>query len=201
MDPGINGAYKERPDKTEVRKFDAPKATLMSYIIKGMLDRKLPWGLVLFGIMIAVVLELCGVSSLAFAVGVYLPISSSAPIFVGGLVRWLVDFWRRKGAQGRTLSEAELAAESDRSPGVLLASGYIAGGAIAGILIAFVQGALGNVDSAVTNWAGAHNPFFAGPHADWLALLPFALLTAFLYFVGREVLLAGKKQDVREKPG
>ena len=63
----------------------------MSYIIKGMLDRKLPWGLVLFGVMIAVVLELCGVSSLAFAVGAYLPISSSAPIFVGGLVRWLVD--------------------------------------------------------------------------------------------------------------
>ena len=65
-----------RPDGTEVRKFDAPKAMLMSYIIKGILDRKLPWALVLFGVMIAVVLELCGVSSLAFAVGVYLPISS-----------------------------------------------------------------------------------------------------------------------------
>ena len=79
VDPGINGAFKTRPDGTEVRKFAAPKATLMSYIIKGMLDRKLPWGLVLFGVMIAVVLELSGVSSLAFAVGVYLPISSSAP--------------------------------------------------------------------------------------------------------------------------
>ena len=95
VDPGINGAFTKRPDGTEVRKFDAPKATLMSYIIKGMLDRKLPWGLVLFGVMIAVVLELCGVSSLAFAVGVYLPISSSAPIFVGGLIRWLVDLRRR----------------------------------------------------------------------------------------------------------
>ena len=90
--PGINGAFKTRPDGTEVRKFDAPKATLMSYIIKGMLDRKLPWGLVLFGVMIAVVLELSGVSSLAFAVGVYLPISSSAPLFrrrTGALVRGL----------------------------------------------------------------------------------------------------------------
>src|SRR5208283_2036046 len=95
VDPGINGAFKTRPDGTEVRKFAAPKATLMSYIIKGMLDRKLPWALVLFGVVIAVVLELSEVSSLAFAVGVYLPISSSAPLFVGGLVRWAIDTRRR----------------------------------------------------------------------------------------------------------
>ena len=55
---------------------------------------------------------------------------------------------------------------------MLLASGYIAGGAIAGIVIAFMAGALGSVDAALTNWAEAHNPFFAGPNADWLALLP-----------------------------
>ena len=70
-------------------KFDAPKATLMSYIIKGILGRELPWGLVLLGVMIAIVLELAGIPSLAFAVGVYLPLSSSSPIFVGGIVRWL----------------------------------------------------------------------------------------------------------------
>jgi uncharacterized oligopeptide transporter (OPT) family protein len=57
VDPGINGTFRTRPDGTEVRKFDAPKATLMSYIIKGILDRRLPWALVLFGVMIAVVLE------------------------------------------------------------------------------------------------------------------------------------------------
>ncbi|HEY5909774.1 MAG TPA: OPT/YSL family transporter [Verrucomicrobiae bacterium] len=185
MDPGINGAFKTRPDGTEVRKFDAPKATLMSYIIKGMLDRKLPWGLVLFGVMIAIVLELCQVSSLAFAVGVYLPISSSAPIFVGGLVRWIVDHWQRRELREHRLSEAELAAESDKSPGVLLASGYIAGGAIAGIVIAFMAGPLGNLDEALTRWAGSKNPFFAGPNADWLALLPFVVLTALLYLTAR----------------
>ncbi len=185
MDPGINGAFKTRPDGTEVRKFDAPKATLMSYIIKGMLDRKLPWGLVLFGVMSSVVLELCGVSSLAFAVGVYLPISSSAPIFVGGLVRSVVDWRQRKALRAHRLSEEELVAESDKSPGVLLASGYIAGGAIAGIVIAFMAGALGNLDEALTRWAENRNPFFAGPNADWLALLPFAALTAGLYLVGR----------------
>ncbi len=185
MDPGINGAFKTRPDGTEVRKFDAPKATLMSYIIKGMLDRKLPWGLVLFGVMSAAVLELCGVSSLAFAVGVYLPISSSTPIFVGGLVRWLVDVRQRKALREHRLSEEELAAESDKSPGVLLASGYIAGGAIAGILIAFMAGALGHLDEILTHWAESRNPFFGGVRADALSLLPFAALTAGLYWVGR----------------
>ena len=199
VDPGINGAYKTRPDGTEVRKFDAPKATLMSYIIKGMLDRQLPWGLVLFGVMIAVVLELCGVSSLAFAVGVYLPISSSAPIFVGGLVRWLVDQRMRRKLRHRDLSEGELSAESDKSPGVLLASGYIAGGAIAGIVIAFMAGALGNVDFELTKWAEAHNPFFAGASSDLLALLPFAALTCFLYLVGREALLG--RIDARSSGG
>ena len=193
MDPGINGAYKKRPDGTEVQKFDAPKATLMSYIIKGMLDRKLPWGLVLFGVMSSVVLELCGVSSLAFAVGVYLPISSSAPIFVGGLVRWWVDRGLRKTRDGRVLTDAELVAEGDKSPGVLLASGYIAGGAIAGIVIAFMAGALVKVDTQLTRWAEAHNPFYGGPNADWLALLPFIALTVFLALVGRSLLLGGKR--------
>ncbi len=184
MDPGINGAFKTRPDGTEVRKFDAPKATLMSYIIKGMLDRKLPWGLVLFGVMSAVVLELCGVSSLAFAVGVYLPISSSAPIFIGGLIRWVVDYRQRRALREHRLSDEQLVAESDKSPGVLLASGYIAGGAIAGILIAFMAGVMSNLDEALTRWAEVRNPFFAGSNADWLALLPFAALTLILYLTG-----------------
>jgi uncharacterized oligopeptide transporter (OPT) family protein len=197
VDPGINGAFKTRPDGTQVRKFDAPKATLMSYIIKGMLDRKLPWGLVLFGVMIAVVLELCGVSSLAFAVGAYLPVSSSAPIFVGGLVRWLVDYRMRRALRARNLDEEALVAESDKSPGVLLASGYIAGGAIAGIVIAFMQGVTTKLDSRINTWASDHNPFFAGPYADWLALIPFVLLAGFLYLTGRQMRLAQKQGGAR----
>jgi len=184
VDPGINGVFKTRPDGTEVRKFDAPKATLMSYIIKGILDRQLTWALVLCGAMIAVVLELSGVSSLAFAVGVYLPISSSTPIFVGGLLRWLADRRARRLRRDTLPDEHQLAAESDRSPGVLLASGYIAGGALAGIVIAFVAGALSGLDARLTQWAQAKNPFFGGPHADLLALLPFALLVGALFWVG-----------------
>ena len=88
-------------------------------------------------------------------------------------------------------------AESDKSPGVLLASGYIAGGAIAGIVIAFLAGLLERADVFLTNWAQAHNPFYSGPHADALALIPFVLLTGFLYLVARERLLASKRQISR----
>jgi len=189
-DPGINGTITKRPDGTEVRKFDAPKATLMSYIIKGILDRQLPWGLVLFGVMIAVVLEMAGIPSLAFAVGVYLPLSSSSPILIGGWVRWMVDRARRKELAAHRLTEDQLAAEADKSPGVLMASGYIAGGAIAGILIAFMAGVLEHADQTLTVWSRAHNPFFDGPQADLLALIPFAALTLALLLTGRGKLLA-----------
>lgn len=184
VDPGINGTITTRPDGSTVRKFDAPKATLMSYIIKGILDRHLPWALVLFGVMIAIVLEMSGIPSLAFAVGVYLPLSSSTPILAGGLVRWLVDRAQRRRLAHLSLTEDQLQAEGDKSPGVLLASGYIAGGAIAGIVIAYMAGVLGPLDQALTTWAAAHNPFYAGARADLLALLPFAAITALLLATG-----------------
>ncbi len=184
VDPGINGVYTTNAAGTSVHKFDAPKALLMSYIIKGILDQKLPWALVLFGVMIAVVLELCGISSLAFAVGVYLPISSSAPIFVGGLVRWLVDLRMRRQLAARKMDESELAAESDKSPGVLMASGYIAGGAIAGILLALVALA-SSFSQRLEDWSAKHNPFFGGDYSDLLSLIPFAVLVLVLYYAAR----------------
>src|SRR6266568_2912918 len=182
-DPGINGIYNPR--------FTAPKATLMSYIIKGILSRQLPWGLVLLGVMISVVLELGGIPSLAFAVGVYLPISTSAPIFVGGAIRWAVDKYLRKKPEHQKLTEAEMAAETDKSPGVLLASGYIAGATLAGVVFAFLNLKEGIVNrlTSFENWAKANNPLFEGPHADWLGLIPFVILTVLLYIVGRELLL------------
>ena len=108
VDPGINGAIRKLPNGSDVPKFDAPKATLMSYIIKGILGGELPWGLVLLGVMIAVVLEMSGIPSLAFAVGVYLPLSSSTPILAGGLVRWAVDRQLRKKLAHKKLTEEEL---------------------------------------------------------------------------------------------
>lgn len=194
-DPGINGTFKARANGIEVDKFDAPKATLMSYIIKGILNRELPWGLVLLGVMIAVVLEMAGIPSLAFAVGVYLPLSASSPIFVGGLVRYGVDrYLRRKKFAGRDMSEDELVAEGDKSPGVLLASGYIAGGAIAGIIIAFLAGVpfFTGFNQRMAAW-GANNPFNAGAASDALALIPFLIIVALLYAVGREWILASRR--------
>jgi uncharacterized oligopeptide transporter (OPT) family protein len=164
----------------------------MSYIIKGILNRELPWGLVLFGVMIAVVLELSGIPSLAFAVGVYLPLATSMPVFIGGLVRWLVDRKRRAELMALKLGEEQLAADADRSPGVLAASGYIAGGAIAGILIAILAGVMEKQDRAFTNWAEKFNPFYNGANSDALALIPFALIVVFLYLVGREKVLKTK---------
>ncbi|HKR62051.1 MAG TPA: OPT/YSL family transporter, partial [Pyrinomonadaceae bacterium] len=194
-DPGINGVYDKRPDTGQsVAKFTAPKATLMSYIIQGILSRELPWGLVLLGVMIAIVLELSGIPSLAFAVGVYLPISTSAPIFVGGVVRWLIDKYTRRKPENKELAEEKLVAEGDKSPGVLLASGYIAGGTLAGVVYAFL-----NLREGITaklqgfeQWAKLHNPFFEGPNADLLGLIPFLLLTILLYLVGRELVLKPK---------
>ena len=106
----------------------APQATLMATIIKGLLSRNLPWGLVLVGVFISVTLELCGIRSLSFAVGSYLPIATTAPIFVGGLVRAYVEH------------KTGTAEESEVGAGTLFSSGLIAGGSLAGILYAVLFG-------------------------------------------------------------
>jgi putative OPT family oligopeptide transporter len=106
----------------------APQATLMSTIIRGLLSQNLPWGLVLVGVFIAATLELCGIHSLSFAVGSYLPIATTAPIFAGGLVRAYVE--KKTG----TTEESEVGS------GTLFSSGLIAGGSLAGILYAVLYG-------------------------------------------------------------
>ena len=96
-------------------------------LIQGIMSRDLPWGLVIIGAVLAIVMQLCGVSALAYAVGVYLPLSTTLPIFVGGMVRKLVD-------KSRGFSDAE----ADMSPGTLMSTGLIAGGSLAGIIVAFL---------------------------------------------------------------
>jgi hypothetical protein len=92
------------------------------------------------------------------------------------------------------MSDAEFAEESDKSSGVLLASGYIAGSAIAGIIIAILAGMPGLdwIDASLTKWATTHNPFFEGPNSDALTLIPFVVMCVVLYLVGREKMLAAK---------
>lgn len=121
---GIGEATPEHPTP-----LPAPQATLMATVIKGLLSQNLPWGLVIAGMALAGVVELCGVSSLAFAVGAYLPLSTTTPIFVGGIIKWLVDRKNKSAAE-----------ESEIGPGALFSSGLIAGGAITGIIIAVLLG-------------------------------------------------------------
>lgn len=184
VDPGINGIHELRPDGSKVFKYKAPKATLMSYIIKGILSGNLPWALVLLGVMIAVMLEMAGIPSLAFAVGVYLPLSSSTPILAGGIVRWLVDRKHRPEFVKQGLNEEQITAEGDKSSGVLLGSGLIAGGSIAGILIAFASGFMGETLESIHAWASRVSPMVNGPHADLLSMIPFVAVAALLYFIG-----------------
>ncbi len=179
--------YKVDPGP-EVPKYDSPKAKLMSLIIDGILTQKLPWILVIIGAFIAVLLELCQVSSLPFAVGVYLPFSASVPIFCGGMVRWLVD------ATSKKMSDAE----SESSPGVLVSSGLIAGGSIAGIalaLMALYENALAHLD---------FSKLLSESHSSLVSAILFALMSAFLFAVGKGWLLSGaaseKPSDGVQKP-
>ncbi len=147
-DDTIMGQLKQRDDGSPVdRKFEAPKTQVLGIVINGVLKRDLNWTMVAIGAMIAIMLELCGVSALAFAVGLYVPIQYSVPIFIGGLVRWAVDKSHAAATaaeitaagddpEAKARAEVEAIRKSETSPGVLLASGYIAGGSLAGVLIA-----------------------------------------------------------------
>jgi putative OPT family oligopeptide transporter len=138
---GLTTLYLHRVFTIGSAAIAAPQATLMATIIKGLLSQNLPWGLVLVGVFLAVTLELCGIHSLSFAVGAYLPIATTAPIFAGGLVRWWVE------------SRSGVKEESELGAGTLFSSGLIAGGSICGILFAVLVGtetigpfqAIGNV--------------------------------------------------------
>jgi putative OPT family oligopeptide transporter len=143
----------------------APQATLMATIIKGLLSQNLPWGLVLVGVFISITLELCGIHSLSFAVGSYLPIATTAPIFVGGLVRAYVE---KKTGQTE---------ESEVGAGTLFSSGLIAGGSLAGILYAILFGRNVIRDAeAVTGWI----PFI---HEGTSGMIAGSLLFVALAFV------------------
>jgi putative OPT family oligopeptide transporter len=142
----------------------APQATLMKLVIEGVLDQALPWGLVAIGAGIALVAELFRIPSLPFAVGVYLPVSTMTPLFIGGLMRHFAE--RRAGSD-------EAAAEA-RERGVLLGSGFVGGEGLLGVLIAIVAVVLERAPGGVgTDWAGAAAP--------WFGLAGFILLMTYLW--------------------
>ncbi len=116
--------------------YPAPQATLMATLIKGLLAFNLDWQFVMVGVALAATIELCGVGSLSFAVGAYLPLSTTAPVFVGGLVRAFAD--RRARRHDAPGSSPAPAAHAELGPGNLFATGLVAGGAVAGVAVALL---------------------------------------------------------------
>jgi uncharacterized oligopeptide transporter (OPT) family protein len=146
----------------------APQATLMKLVIEGVLERTLPWGLVAIGIGIALVAALLRLPTLAFAVGVYLPVATMVPIFFGGLLSW----WLRRRARNAEEGEAR------HEEGVLIGSGLVGGEGLVGLIIAGVAFYLGRAPEGVGyEWAGAAAP--------WLSAALFAGLMIWFYLSTR----------------
>jgi putative OPT family oligopeptide transporter len=112
-------------------KYAAPQATLMATLIKGLLSFNLDWQFVLVGVFLAITMELCGVKALSFAVGAYLPLSTTLPIFAGGVVKGIVD-WNAE-------RKKEKSEDSELGKGSLFATGLVAGGALAGVIVALLS--------------------------------------------------------------
>lgn len=160
-------------------KFNAPQATLMATLIKGLLSFNLDWQFVLVGLFIAITMELCGVKSLSFAVGLYLPLSTTLPIWIGGALKGLTDWWASR--KGEATEDAEL------GKGSLFATGLVAGGALAGVIVALFQASDGsaaalekmNLEHGITGAIGANG-------YNLLGVLCFALLAFFLIRAARK---------------
>ena len=156
--------------------YPAPQGTLMATLIKGILSFNLDWQFVLVGVFIAIVMELCGIKALSFAIGIYLPLSTTLPIFIGGAIRGIVE-WRQKKKNIKLSAE-----EEDLGKGNLFATGLVAGGALAGVLVAIlssipsVNSSLGkvNAEHGLTNGLG-------GEGYKWLGVAFFALMGYILY--------------------
>ncbi|HET7791327.1 MAG TPA: oligopeptide transporter, OPT family [Gemmatimonadales bacterium] len=176
LDPGIGGRIHDFNGRT-IPRLDSPKATIMALITDGILTHKLPWGLVLLGVFVTIAIELMGVQSLPVAVGVYLPISTSSAMFAGGIVRWLIE--RRARSQQQSLAELE------SGPGVLFSSGLIAGGAICGIVLAAIAGALGSADALAEKVPWAH-VLGSLATSNIFAYLLFALMGVLLFRVASQ---------------
>lgn len=160
-------------------KYPAPQGTLMATLIKGILSFNLDWQFVLVGVCIAIVMELCGIKALSFAIGIYLPLSTTLPIFIGGAIRGIVEIKKKKRG------EVVAAEEEDLGKGNLFATGLVAGGAIAGVVVAILtvndSVARGlekvNTEHGITNALG-------GEGYKYLGVLFFLLMGLTLYLVG-----------------
>jgi hypothetical protein len=154
--------------------FTAPQPALFALITEGILGGKLEWGLVMIGVLVAIAVQLAGVSALPFAVGMYLPLGTSTGIFLGGMLRWVAD--RARGVSAS-------AAESETSPGVLLASGYIAGGTLVGLVIALLNLLPREIYEHMMSYVDL-SKVFSGPGPRIASVVAFAVIGAILVWIG-----------------
>jgi putative OPT family oligopeptide transporter len=174
-------------------KAPAPQARLMATVISGILNQRLPWRLVLMGVAMVLAVEVLGIRSLAFATGMYLSIATTATMFIGGIVRWLVEATMKEKQEG----------DSEASPGALYSSGLIAAGGIfglLGIIINLLQDP--EIANHVPHWFAAllrlpwrPDLFSFGPKllgslatSNLFALIMFVLLLASLFHFARKKL-------------
>ncbi|MFT4202382.1 MAG: oligopeptide transporter, OPT family [Chitinophagaceae bacterium] len=161
-------------------KFPAPQATLLATLTKGILSFNLDWQFVFVGVALAAVMELCGINSLGFAVGAYLPLSTTLPIFCGGLVRGIVD---RKKKQKEPHAE-----EDDLSSGNLFATGLVAGGALAGVIVALLTAGNEKVAAWIAKLSLEDNleKYLGMGGYDLLGALAFVGLGLILFRIARK---------------
>jgi OPT family oligopeptide transporter len=161
-------------------KFPAPQGTLMATLIKGLLSFNLDWQFVLVGVFLSLTMELCGVKSLSFAVGAYLPLSTTAPIFAGGAIKGVADYMAHR--KGEKVEESEL------GPGNLFATGLVAGGALAGVLVAILsvnEGISTAIGKISVEHALVSSPNFGPGGYQLLGVACFAVMGYVLYRVSR----------------
>lgn len=156
-------------------KFPAPQATLMATLIKGILSFNLDWQFVFVGVAVAVTMELCGIKSLSFAVGAYLPLSTTLPIFIGGAVRGIAD-WKK-------IKEEGIMEDDDLGKGSLFATGLVAGGALAGVAVALLTAGSDNIAAKLQSLSAENGLTNALGEAGYeiMGVLFFALMAWLLY--------------------
>jgi putative OPT family oligopeptide transporter len=166
-------------------KYNAPQATLMATLIKGLLSFNLDWQFVLAGCFIAVTMELCGIKSLSFAVGLYLPLATTLPIWIGGIIRGFADYLKNRGKK----PDAAPASHDDDElgKGSLFATGLVAGGALAGVVIALLS-VNQSVTDALATISAEHglSAVLGGAGYQLLGVGCFALMGAVLFFFARK---------------
>lgn len=162
----------------------APQANVMATVVQGVMNANIPWAPILVGGMVALAVELLGIQSLPFAIGLYLPLSLSTPIMAGGIIAWLI----KKSNRTKAIAGAR------HQMGILFGSGLVAGDALVGVVTAGI----------IVFGGGGYRGFFesheemmaslSGPYGPYLSLITFAGLAILFYFVARIFGSARKRQ-------